>query len=386
MKVGFITPEYPHPKVSHAAGIGTSIKNLVDELVKKGIKVILFVYHQNENDVIQENGIQIHLIAKKRYSFSTWYFYRKHLNKYIINIVNEDDIKILEAPDWTGVTAFMKFKIPLIIRLHGSDAYFCKLENRKQKFKNFVFEKLALKSAQAYIAPTAFAGKVTQKIFKLNKDKIKTIHYGLKLNDFENDKPERFEKHTILYIGTLIRKKGVLELAQIFNKVIEKVPDSKLTLIGSDSQDIKTGNASTYSMVKDLLSDEAKKRCAYLGKIPYSQVQAHIKNSHVCVFPSYAETLGMVTIESMAMQKTVVNTNIGWAPEIIDDGKDGYLIHPSNIEEYTKRILYLFNNKKKIAEIGKSARDKVEKRFDIDKNAEININFYKKILHDYTCS
>jgi glycosyltransferase involved in cell wall biosynthesis len=42
-----------------------------------------------------------------------------------------------------------------------------------------------------------------------------------------------------------------------------------------------------------------------------------MKQAQVCIFPSFAETLGMVTIESMALQKPVVNTSIGWAPELI---------------------------------------------------------------------
>jgi glycosyltransferase involved in cell wall biosynthesis len=53
-----------------------------------------------------------------------------------------------------------------------------------------------------------------------------------------------------------------------------------------------------------------------------------MKQAQVCIFPSFAETLGMVTIESMALQKPVVNTSIGWAPELIIDGS-GFL-HPQN--------------------------------------------------------
>ena len=43
MKIGFITPEYPHPKVKFAAGIATSIRNLALALVKKGVDVTVFV-------------------------------------------------------------------------------------------------------------------------------------------------------------------------------------------------------------------------------------------------------------------------------------------------------------------------------------------------------
>ncbi|MDO7172713.1 glycosyltransferase family 4 protein [Mariniflexile sp. AS56] len=380
MKLGFITSEYPHPKISHAAGIGTSIKNLAIALVEKGVQVIVFVYHQEEDVIVIDEGVTIHLISKKRYKLFTWYHYRKQLNWYVNSVVKEEGIDLLEAPDWTGITAFMRFKVPLVIRFHGSDAYFCKLDKRKQKFKNFLFEKLALKGASAYIAPTTYAGIETQRIFGLNKKKIKTIHYGLQLKDFENETPSIYNRNTILYIGTIIRKKGVLELVAIFNKVIASNPDAQLILIGNDAPDLKTGSSSTYALVENLFSNEARKQVNYLGKVPYSEVKNHIKNAHVCVFPSFAETLGMVTIESMAMQKPVVNTSIGWAQELIDDGVNGFLVNPSNIELYAQRILEVLNDTLLTEKLGSGAREKVEALFDINKIADINIDYYKSII------
>jgi len=380
MHIAFLTSEYPHPKVSHAAGIGTSIKNLADALVNKGEQVTVFVYHQDTSDIIEDQGVTIHLIPKKTSPLFTWYFYRKKLQDYINTVIETQKIDVIEAPDWTGITAFMKLKAPLVIRLHGSDAYFCKLEKRRQKFKNFVFEKLALQLATAYIAPTSFAGEVTVKIFGLNRNKIKTIHNGLQLTHFENQTPKVYEEKTILYIGTIIRKKGVLELAEIFNAILKTEPSAKLKLIGGDSTDIKTGQTSTYALMQSIFSDEAKQNVEYLGKIPYSDVKAHIKNAHVCTFPSFAETLGMVTIESMALQKPVVNTSIGWAQELIDDGINGFLVHPSDIEGYSKAILKLFKDPELSATIGRSARKKTELSFDINCIADKNITFYNDVI------
>lgn len=381
MHIGFITSEYPHPKVSHAAGIATSIKNLAVTLVEKKIAVTVFVYHQEESVIIEDEGVVIHLISKNNFSFLAWYKYRKHLQKYINQVVEKENINLLEAPDWTGITAFMTFKVPLIIRFHGSDAYFCKLDHRKQKFKNFVFEKMALKRASAFIAPTTYAGIETQKIFNLDKNKIKTIHYGLQLEHFVNETPEVFNKNTILYIGTIIRKKGVLELAEIFNQVVDQNPEANLILIGGDAPDIKTGHKSTYALVEEIFSEKAKKQVNYLGKIPYSEVKSQIKNAHVCTFPSFAETLGMVTIESMALQKPLVNTSIGWAQELIDDGVNGCLVHPSNIDVYAQKIIMLLNDLSLCKTIGKAARLKVETTFDIDKQADKNIEYYKKVIN-----
>ncbi|UPZ16034.1 glycosyltransferase family 4 protein [Flavobacterium humidisoli] len=381
MHIAFLTPEYSHPSIPKSAGIGTSIKNLVTSLHKSGNDITIFIYDQPVQEIIDDNGVKIHRIKRIKYKFFGWYLYRKHIEKYCSKIIKQENIAIIEAADWTGITAFMHFKIPLVIRFHGSDTYFCHLENRKQKLKNFWFEKLAINKAQAFIAPTTFAGEVSKRLFKIKGKEIKTIHNGLNLQSFENEKPEEFETNLILYAGTLIRKKGVLELPKIFKEVQTDFPDAKLILIGGDAPDIKTDSKSTWELMKTLFAVDGLKNVNYLGKIPYSEMQNYIKKANVCVFPTFAETLGMVTIESMAMQKVVVNSNIGWSEELIIDGESGFLVHPSNHDLYAKRIKQVFEDRQLAQKIREGARARVEEKFDINKLLFDNIDFYQKIIN-----
>jgi glycosyltransferase involved in cell wall biosynthesis len=380
MKIAFLTPEYPHSKTCNSGGIGTSIKNLAVALAKKNCLVTVIIYSQKESNVFEEDGVTIHLIGDRKYRFAKWFWHRKYIQNYCNKIIKEQNIDILEAPDWTGITAFMNLKVPLVIRFHGSDTYFCHLEKRKQKIKNYWFEQLALKKAVAFIAPTTFAGALSKKLFGIKNKTIQTIHYGLELDKFKNLNPENYEKGLILYIGTIIRKKGVLELPSILNKVRENHPEAHLVLIGGDSCDISTKSDSTWELLQKEFKTEDRNSVSYLGKIPYQEVQNYIKKAHVCVFPTFAETLGMVTIESMAMQKPVVNSNIGWANELIIDGESGFLVHPENHLEYAAKINSILENDTIANQIGKNARLRVESLFDIEKIADENIRFYKSLI------
>lgn len=375
--VGYIVSHYPHKVFGHDGGLGTSVFNLAEMLSQK-IKVSVFVYGQDKDFVIKEGNHTIYSIKniKREPGF---YYNRKHIETFINKKIAEEQIQIIEAPDWTGITAFMRFSIPLVIRFHGSDTYFCHIEGRKQKWKNKFFERVAVTGADAFVAPTAYAGKVSKELFKLSRE-VKTIHYGIRLENFENNEPENFTEGLILYLGTLIRKKGVLELPGIFKNVLKKYPKAKLVLAGSDAPDIQTGNKSTWKLVQDMMDKEMKERVEYMGRIPYGNVREMVKRANVCVFPTYAETLGMVTIESMAMQKPVVNSNIGWAQELMEDGRSGFLVHPSDHDLFAKRIVSVLESKAYAIEIGKEARNYVTGKFDIRKQVEKNMEFYSQLL------
>ena len=87
------------------------------------------------------------------------------------------------------------------------------------------------------------------------------------------------------------------------------------------------------------------KNTEYLGKLPYAEIQSYITQANVCVFPTFAETLGMVTIEAMAMQKPVVTSNFGWTNELIIDNESGFLVDPKNHNDFAEAILKIFNDK-----------------------------------------
>lgn len=380
MHIGFLTSEYPHPKVKHCAGIGSSLYNLVFALLKKNIQISIFIYGQNEELRFTEENLTLYLIKQKNYKYGGFYLYRKYLNKKINHIISSNDIDLLEVPDWTGISAFMKFKIPVVIRFHGSDTYFCHLEKRKQKWKNRFFETTAVRGANAWIAPTTFAGELSGQLFKIPNSEICTIHYGLNLEEFNNTNSDVFDEGSLLYLGTIIRKKGVFELPEIFRRVKEQCPNAKLLLIGSDAPDKITGTKSTWELLSKNFDTASKDSVKYLGEMPYSNVKHWLSKAHVCIFPSYAETLGMVTIEAMALKKAVVNTSIGWAQELIEHGVNGMLAHPSDHENFAKSIVKFLQDCEYSRRVGERARDKVEHCFNVEHIVLENIRFYKSVL------
>lgn len=377
MHIAFLTPEFPHEDCTNSGGLGTSILNLGTQLVKEGHKVSVVIYGQEGSSFRSKANINLHFIEKNQFAIGGWYFYRKKLEKYVNNLIEKEEIDVVEAPDWTGITAFMKLKVPLVIRLHGSDAYFCHLEGRQQKLKNRFFESQALKAADHIISVSKYTAEVTTKIFELHKT-ISVIPNSIDPEKFIPSK-NNICANQILYFGTIIRKKGVLELANIFNEVILRQPNAKLVLLGKDVIDILE-NRSTLELFMDLLSEKAKIAVSHIQEVDHSEIQKYLASANVVVLPSFAEALPMTWLEAMSMEKALVTSNVGWAPEIMTHKVTGFTEDPKDHNAYAGKIVLFLNDVEKAKKMGAAARLEILKKFSSSVVVKKNINLYREII------
>ncbi len=379
MKIAFLTSEYPHSKTGSSGGIGTSIKNLANGLLSQNCKVRVLVYGQKEDAIFEDNGITIQQIRNVKFKGLSWWLTRKKLEHIINQLYVDKEIDLVEAPDWTGITSFIQpNKCPIVIKLHGSDTYFCHLDHRPVKWINQFHERRALEKADDLLSVSQFTADLTNQVFGLKKEFTiipNSIHVDL-FNGYDNS----HNMHTILYFGSLIRKKGLLELPFIFNEVIRDNPQAQLVLVGKDVPDIVSGNSSTWQMMQGLFTPEALQNLTYLGSVPYAEMQQQIDLATVCVFPSFAEALPVSWMEAMAMQKAVVASNIGWASEIIADGVDGFLVHPKEHRQFANRILELLEQPKLQQQFGIAARKKIVNKFSVEIVAKQSLLFYEGLI------
>ncbi len=381
MKIAYLTPEYPHTQTKGLGGIATSIKNLAQGIIDKGHEVVILVYAQDKDEIFDDNGVTVYKIKNVKFKGLSWYLTRKKIEKIINQLYAEKKIDLVEAPDWTGITSFIQpKKCPIVIKMHGSDTYFCHIEKRPSKPINRFHEKRALQRADGLASVSRFTADYTAGLFRLKRE-ITIIPNSINLPDF-TPSGQAVIPDTVLYFGTLIRKKGVLELPFIFNKITEQYPHAKLILAGKDSGDIQTGSTSTWQLMQPLFTEKALENVNYLGAKSYSEIRTIIETAQVCVFPSFAEALPVSWLEAMALEKPVVASDIGWATEMIEDGKEGYLVYPKNHTEYAEKIVALLTDIQKATDFGKNARKRVKLKFQTEIVVQQNIEFYKKIIND----
>jgi glycosyltransferase involved in cell wall biosynthesis len=391
MKIAFLTSEYPHSRTGSSGGIGTSIMNLSNSLMHQGHQVSILIYGQQKDHFFQEKGINYYCIKNVKVKGFSRFLTQKKIEKLINTLVIENKVEIVEAPDWTGITSFIQPKCPVVIRLNGSDTYFCHLDNRSVKWYNKFHEKRALQKANFLISVSQFTADLTNRVFGLNKN-FTIIPNGINVASFDKNSSKTNILSTteiipdgkiILYFGTLIRKKGLLELPLIFNKIVRKYDNVKLILVGKDASDRISGNSSTWKMMQGLFTTEALSKVNYMGSVSYDQIKIVINDATVCVFPSFAEALPVSWIEAMAMQKAIVASNIGWANEVIDDGLNGFLVNPKNHLEFANKIVELLEDSELREQFGIHARKKIENQFSSNVVAKSSLDFYRESIKNY---
>lgn len=380
MHIGFITSEFPHVNYRGSiGGIGTFMKNLSVGLIDHKHKVSIFLYNQSEDNQFIYGDLTIYHISRKVIKGLGSITNRRYVQNRVNKIVDTQNIDLLESYDWTGFTAFMKFDIPLVIRLHGSDTFFCDLENRSVKWINKCFEKKTLNHADYLIGVSDFVSKQSKRIFNLKKE-IVTIYNGIDTKEFE-PYHANIKEGSLLYFGTLVRKKGVIAICKMFNQLVEKNNQATLTFLGRNNRDVIT-QKSTLDLCLDEMSEKAKSRFTHINSVPYGEVKSYIQKSDVVLLPSYAEAFPMSWLEAMSLEKKLITSDIGWAKELMIHGETGFMINPDNTSEFLKAVQNILKDQEKALEMAKKARRRIIESFSQKEVLTQNINFYQSLIND----
>jgi glycosyltransferase involved in cell wall biosynthesis len=102
----------------------------------------------------------------------------------------------------------------------------------------------------------------------------------------------------------------------------------------------------------------------FLGDVSDDVLPQVYSNADIFVLPSlHAESFGLVLLEAMASGLPIVATNVGGIPEILEDGKEGFLTKPDD-KEIAEALAKLLGNKTMREEMGKNGRKKATEKYE----------------------
>lgn len=318
---------------NNSGGLYGFRKELIQGLIAQGYEVYASTPFDNHIDDLMQLGI--HLIETK-------------INRRGINPINDfklilDYFKIIKKirpsliitytikPNLYGGSVARILKIPYAINITGLGTAF-QNDNLLRKFV-VTWYKFACKKVKVLF----FENEGNKNLFLdfniVDSDKCCVLHgAGVNTEHYYFTKyPPIEDKLHFLFIGRIMKEKGVDELFWAIDKLYQNNKNIILDVVGSFEDDYE-------SKIKDL---EQKGCLHYYGY--QNDVRPFIKQCHCFVLPSYHEGMANTLLECAAMGRPLITSNIHGCKEAVIDGKNGYLVEVKNQKDLYEKLSLFIN-------------------------------------------
>jgi len=166
--------------------------------------------------------------------------------------------------------------------------------------------------------------------------------------DPNNFQPHYEPENYVVYVGRLVKVKGIMTLLQ----AMEKTPQTHLYVAGSGELEPE---------MRRFIADRGLTNVTLLGHLKTDELQNLVQRALANVLPSeWYENYSATLRESLACGTPVIGANIGGIPEQVTDGWNGYLFEPGNADELAEKIQRLVANPALAIEMGRNGRRQVE--------------------------
>lgn len=211
----------------------------------------------------------------------------------------------------------------------------------------------------------------------ISRDDIEVVYLGFDFDQMSPNALKRAETRAefgltdddivVGYVGNFAFGKGHVQLIHAFDTVRRRVPNAKLILAGS-------GNLQEVDDAVGRLG--LGRRIVFAG---WREDAAAVYNAmDIFVQPSLSEAFSQVLVEAMGCGLPVIATNIGGAAEVIENGVDGILIDPNDIDAIAREVIDLATDVNSRSEIAERGRRNVRERFSAEMMVERHIELYEK--------
>ena len=298
-----------------------------------------------------------------------------------INIVHARS----RAPAWSCYFACIITNRKFVTTFHGT-------YNFKNKFKKF-YNSIMLRSELTIAGSNFIFSHINDNYneYLNKKKKLRVIFRGINIDYFSQKnisilKQEKLKrewnlepnKFTILLPGRLTYWKGQEKLIEALNILIEdyNINNFQAILLGSD-QGRKVYSKKLSSLVERYSLTKKIKFITHCKEMPLAYSLADVVVS-ASIEP---EAFGRVAVESQAMSKPIVASNLGGSKETILNKKSGFLYKHDDPRELAKNLNTVIQlNQEELKLIGNEGRKNVTKKFDVEVMCDSNLREYKKLL------
>jgi alpha-maltose-1-phosphate synthase len=170
--------------------------------------------------------------------------------------------------------------------------------------------------------------------------KIKKLPLGVDVGDFAFRPRSADGKFRVLFVGGIGQRKGIKYLLEAYRRI--RTTSTELVLVGPMG-----ASAAPLGQYGGLFE--------YRGRLDQAEVIREMHAAHVLILPSVFEGFGLVIPEAMATGMPVIASTHSIGPEIIRDGRDGFVLEPDDVEGLASRLDWLGANRTEAVRMGEQA-------------------------------
>jgi glycosyltransferase involved in cell wall biosynthesis len=255
-----------------------------------------------------------------------------------------------------------QYHLPLVVTFHGVDVTVLNSWARFLPYR-WPYAWLAPRLLQRMTVGLCVSTEIRDRLRALGApaERLVIHRLGIDLREFTlgSRDPGRVDIHMI---GRLVEKKGFEYGLRAFARVAADHPDAFLTIVGDGPR-----RRSLEQLTIDLgIGDHV----SFTGVLPSREVSERLRRCDILLAPSVTGRDGnregspMVIKEASASQVVPVSTYHAGIPEIVEDGRTGFLVNERDVDGLVDRLERLVQDASLRARMGRAAREKMEREFD----------------------
>ena len=202
---------------------------------------------------------------------------------------------------------------------------------------------------------------------------------------YYNRRPEVMEKTvalrddsfiTFLFVGRVVRDKGINELCEAFDRLSKEFPQTRLLLVGWREDDLDPVSDKTQALI------DSNPSINYVGEVWGDELLAYYAAADCYVLPSYREGFPNTVLEAGAMGLPSIVTDINGSREIIVENENGMIVPPRDADALFVAMRRMVNDDRRRSFMASNARNMVGCRFEQGFVRQCLLDFYDMILHE----
>jgi len=167
----------------------------------------------------------------------------------------------------------------------------------------------------------------------------------------------------VIFLSNLIPTKGPMNFLMMAKFVSKQEPRARFSMAGSHASE------SYLNELKQFVGKEGLEHCVeFLGPVYGNEKDQLFSKADLFVFPTYfpKEAFGLVNLEAMHYGIPVISSNVGAIPDVIQDGVNGYIVDPKNIDEIANKVLNLIRDPSLRERLGRNGKKLFEQNYSLN--------------------